>query len=256
MNLIASLLVRNELGRYLRPCIAHLLDFCDEIRVMDDGSTDGTADWLEAQDRVHVLRQSASSFFEHEGRARNASLAWTMQGRPTHVLAIDADEFVTDGALVRNSCQVNRGPGVWSLIMEEVWKADDGRLWTRQDGGWREHPIPILWRAPRARVAATGAWQIADRQLACGRTPTILRRFRPVVPSGSSVLHFGWSCEADRAERHRRYVEADGGRFHASAHLNSIMWPDRKVRLAGREWPAGLDRDVLLARIRREAVPA
>jgi glycosyltransferase involved in cell wall biosynthesis len=50
VKLIASLIVRNELKRYLEPCVAHLLEFCDEIRVLDDRSDDGTREWLAKQE--------------------------------------------------------------------------------------------------------------------------------------------------------------------------------------------------------------
>lgn len=260
MKLIASLIVRNELDRYLKPCIEHLLEFCDEIRVTDDASTDGTAEWLAEQDRVEVVQIAAPSFFAHEGRARNAALAWTMGGNPSHILALDADEFVTDGAAIRRACEADKGRGVWSLGLEEVWRADERNLYVREDGGWRAQAngIPILWRAPQPRAAKTTAWQVADRALACGREPVAVRRLGRALPSGSAVLHFGWSCEADRAARYARYVEHDGGRFHRNAHLDSIMWPDDLVRLRRRPWPPALApfRDAIVARGNRRAVPA
>ncbi len=257
MNLVASLIVRNELDRFLRPCIASLFAFCDEIRVLNDHSTDGSDEWLREQERVSVTDSRAAPMFEHEGAARNALLQWTFQAKPTHVLSVDADEFVTNGAAIRAACEANAGHGSWSLGLEEVWKADERSLWIRQDGGWKaqERGIPILWRAPSPRQGAMGAWQVPMRQLACGREPAAVRRFRP-IPSGSGLLHYGWACEADRAARYARYVEHDGGRFHNRAHLDSIMWTDRRVRLTRRPWPAGIDRVALLERIRREAVTA
>jgi len=248
MKLVAAMIVRNELGRYLRPCVESLLTFCDEVRVYDDGSDDGSREWLQAQERVAVTATAGTHFFEHEGRARNAALRWAMKGAPTHLLAVDADEFVSDGQAVRAACDEDAGRGVWALGMQEVWKADAGNLWLRIDGGWRaqEAGIPILWRAPPARVAQTGAWQIPDRALACGREPLAVRRLGRPIRVPADVLHFGWANENDRARRYARYVEHDGGRFHRSQHLDSIMWPDRRVRLKRRHWPPGLDREAII----------
>ncbi len=228
MNLIASLIVRNEFGRYLEPCVRSLLEFCDSVRVWDDCSDDGTYEWLLCQDRVAVGLEPAPSFFQHEGRARNRALRWAMDGKPTHILA------------------------VWSLGLQEVWKADERSLWLREDGGWKaqEGGVPILWRAPQGRIAHSGVWQVADRALASGREPAAVRRTR-AVPSGSGLLHFGWACEADRAARYQRYVDHDGGRFHRNAHLESIMWADRRVKLRKRPWPANLDRAAILERTRQ-----
>ena len=54
MRLVASLIGRNELSRYLVPCIESLQEFCDEIRVVDDYSTDGSFQWLSEQENVVV----------------------------------------------------------------------------------------------------------------------------------------------------------------------------------------------------------
>lgn len=261
VKLIASMIVRNELGRYLEPCLRSLLGFCDEVRILDDASDE--PGWPQALngafgadgDRIVIRRTDRPTFYEHEGRARNQLLAWTLEGKPSHVLAIDADEFVTDGNAVREVCEADQGRGAWALGLQEVWKADEQYLWTREDGGWKAqgHGIPVLWRVPSGRVAHTGAWQIAERKLACGREPQAVRRIRP-LPVRSHILHFGWTCEADRQARYQRYVDHDGGKFHRSAHLDSIMWPDEKVRLRRMRWPDGLDRQAILART--QLVPA
>lgn len=274
MKLAASVIVRNELDRYLVPFLAHLLAFVDEVRILDDGSTDGWTDllldynealrpeWNLDLDRLHVLRADESAFWQDEGAARQRLLDWTLEGEPDWILSIDADEFVSDGAALRALIETPPA-AVYSLAMQEVWQADDDCLCVRQDGGWRAHPIPILWRVPGSTVLEHDArgerkWRIADRKVAPGREPIAVRdlaRFgsRHVLPSGVDVLHFGWACEADRAARHARYVEHDGGRYHNSAHLASIMAPAGRVKLDGIDWPAGLA-DVqasVLARARR-----
>lgn len=248
MNLVGSMITRNELGRYLEHSIAALLGFCDEVRVLDDGSTDGTLEYLASLDRVAVKRRDdLAAMFEHEGRGRNDLLDWTLAGAPSHVITVDADEIVIGGAQVRQACVDDGGRGVWTLVMEEVWKADRRGLWTREDGGWRRHPVPIVWRAPAGDGGA--GWRVRDRQLACGREPLAVQRVAPKhLPA--AVLHFGWSNEAERQARYDRYVVADGGRFHAGTHLASILDADSKVRLRRRYWPAGIDADALLARVR------
>ena len=236
MRLVASMITRNELGRYLRPSIAHLREFCDEIRVLDDASDDGTCEWLCEQRGVALAVNEGPSMFEHEGRARQKLLEWTLAAAPDYVLAIDADEFVTDGAALRRSAEA--GGEALTLVMREVWKAGES-LWTREDGGWRAHPVPILWRVPPGNPKRL---RILDRALACGREPEAVRAAarRGMRPSGADVLHFGWAREEEREARYRRYAEADGGRFHASAHLNSILWPEERVKLEARPWPEGL----------------
>ena len=245
MKLVASAIVRNELGRYLELWVEHLSGFCDEIRVLDDGSEDGSLEFLAGQPKVSVLRNPGLTFFEHEGRARNTLLEWTLAADPDYVLSIDADEFVGDPGLVLRA--IRRHGHVYTLQMEEVWRVDEDHLHIRIDHQWRPRPCPILWRAPQGPDLSL--WEIPDVQLACGREPIIVRRTRGAV-SGSSVFHFGWARERERQARAERYFEHDGGRFHRDAHLQSILWPDDRVGIRSRSWPPGLSdlRERIVAR--------
>lgn len=250
IRLVASLIVKNEMGRYLRPNIKHLLDFCDEIRVLDDGSSDGGTEYLDGFNRVHVAGNEGHTFFEHEGEARNALLSWTMEAEPTHILAIDADEFVADGGLLRAELEADPTSLVWPLCMMEVWEADEKGVRYRLDGGWQPHPVPILYRVPPVR---DNTWRIAERKLACGREPMAVRqsyRHRAgAIPT--EILHFGWANQAERQARYERYAVADGGRFHQSTHLQSILWGPDKTRLCDCPWPPGLEplKPILTARV-------
>lgn len=249
--LIASLITKNELGRYLEPCIRSLQGFCDEIRVIDDHSTDGTFEFLAHQDKVAVAHSEAE-FYAHEGRARNELLDWTMRGGPTHVLNIDADEFIADGRVLRQAIESSQIPAVWTIRMQEIWKLDANSLFIRSDGGWRQHDAPILWKAPKPEDMRGAQWRIPDKKLSCGREPHIVREnWRNAIATGTEILHFGWTRQAEREERYQRYVEHDRGEFHASRHLRSIMYPDRRVKLRTRPWPAGLleFREDLMAKV-------
>lgn len=255
MKLTASLICRNELGRYLDPCVGHLLEFCDEIRVLDDSSDDGTLEWFAAlaDPRIEVLsreavRGSEEAFHKH-AHSRNQLLEFTLLGQPTHILAIDADEFIDDGTALRKACE-QRGFDAWRLCLEEVWDAEPGRLLVRQDGGWNEHDVAMLWRPDRH-----GVRQIVDRGHATGRVPAGVGG-RRCGHACVSLLHFGWANKAERAERYERYAVGDGGRFHAKRHIESIMWPDERVELSEREWPAGLAtyKDAILERASAKAI--
>ena len=242
MKLIAMMVVRNEWDRYLEQCLRSLMEFCDEIRILDDGSTD---EWNqmavhayppEWEEKVKVLWQDHSTFYAHEGITRQALLEWTMKGNPTHILAIDADEFVADGPLLRERMEEGCHTGVWKLSMTEVWKASKDSLSVRYDGAWKPRPIGIAFEVPAdhwENRQLRRHWRMNDRALACGRTPlyTTMAGNRTTSDPVTRILHFGWACEADRDARYQRYVEHDGGAHHASKHLISIMWGDDQVQL-------------------------
>lgn len=255
MKLVASMIVHNEMQRYLTLAVTHLLTYCDEIRVLDDGSTDGTYEWLAEHDRVEVLANPGPSFFEHEGRARQNLIEWTFASDPDYVLAIDADEFVGEPAVLRESIE-GLSP-VYLLSLVEAWKIDPGGISIRVDGLWGPRKIPILYQPPgrlppqssarrpqrRGTTAATDmqSWRIADRQLACGREPVAVVRAAARAPLvGTNIFHFGWTRQSERQARAERYFEHDQGRFHQDRHLQSILFPDDRVGLRGLPWPVGL----------------
>lgn len=255
VRLVASIIVRNEADRYLAECLAALTGFCDDIVAVDDASDDGSTEILAAFG-VLTQRNERPMFFEHEGRARNSLLQFTLAQRPTHVLAIDCDEFVANGQQLRQSIETSRNVHVWTLNMQEIWGGSPAALLVRQDGGWREHAVPIVYAVPPRRNAHV--WQIADRALACGREPMAVARLRNRArPSGTEILHFGWANEADRQARYDRYVEHDGGRFHRNTHIESIMWGDDKVETSSQPWPESLadQMNAIGARMLRGAAP-
>lgn len=236
MKLVASLIVRNEADRYLEPCLDHLAEFCDEVVVLDDGSDDGTPE-IAASAGVNLLRSEAPEFDAHEGRARQTLLAYTLAQEPTHILAIDADEFIDDGLKLREQIEHSqRLVGVWHLRMEEIWELDGDCLCIREDRLWRSHNQPIVWRALEGVK-----WQIADKALASGRVPPAAWQARSRHLNNRSVLHFGWANESTRQARYDRYMRIDCGRFHRDDHLRSIMLPPEQIMLRGRPWPAALE---------------
>jgi glycosyltransferase involved in cell wall biosynthesis len=246
VRLAASLVVRNELDRYLKPCIAHLLEFVDLIVILDDASDDGTREWLSERDdeRIVVEQQYESTFYRHEGRTRQLLVDVVLEQSPTHVISLDGDELISNDGALRARIEAEPDVPVWSLMMEEVWRADADALWIRQDGGWRAHPLPVLWRAPQNGERFT----MLDKKLACRRVPMEVLAQR-AKPSGMSVLHFGWTDKATRQARYDRYAKHDGGKFHASSHLRSILWDDARVKLQRRDWPEGEVFDPLRERV-------
>jgi hypothetical protein len=66
-------------------------------------------------------------------------------------------------------------------------------------------------------------------------------------PVGTSILHFGWARESERQSRYDRYAKHDGGQFHASQHLESILWSEDRIQLSARGWPVSLDAEAILS---------
>jgi glycosyltransferase involved in cell wall biosynthesis len=263
MRLLAAMIVRDELDRYLPEALDRLLDFCDEVVVFDDGSADRTGDWLAEytlRKRRRILQpRSSISVWDRlgEGAARQKLLDYVLafQPAPDWALSIDADEIVSDGQALRSFLERHdpfEVPAAVSLTMREVWEREthlhgyldedpeEIEVWqVRVDGGWAPREVPVVWTPPHRKLSSRERWEygwtIPNRRLACGREPECVRLL-DAVPSGVDLLHLGWSDPAEREARVERYMRIDGGRFHASEHLRSILGrePELKPYLAPR----------------------
>ena len=240
MHLIAAMPVRNEMGRYLQRSVEHALTYCDEVRVLDNGSDDGSAEWLEAQDRVSVEHREGLGWMEeggHEGAVRQALLEHALAGEPTHVLALDADEIVPKGKDLRATLKGRPRQPVWALRVVEAWSTDPWLI--RVDGGWRPRHAPIVYRVPGERGPDWHAR--TDLRLACPREPVAVAKLyrgagrRTKLPI--DLVHLGWANPAEREIRAARYFEHDDGQFHRNEHLESILWTDERLQLQGYSMP-------------------
>ncbi len=246
------MIVRNEMDRFLPLAVTHLLSYCDEIRVLDDNSDDGTFEWLRRQRRVKVARNDGPSFYEYESKARQLLLQWTLDARPDYVLSIDADEFVGQPGRIQSLLGRVGTASVYTLDMQEIWEVTAQEIRLRMDGLWGPRRCPILWRAPENPDDV--GWHIPDRKLACGREPLAVRRSR-FEPTNIPVLHFGWTRRSQREERAERYFVHDQGQFHKDAHLQSILWPDERIKLVAKPWPQNMQHLIgpLLENVNRDA---
>jgi hypothetical protein len=240
-----------EQDRYLAPFLDHLLDFCDEVRVR----CEDTEILFDPALAVEVM-YAKPSFFNHEGNARQQLLEHAMRGLPTHLLAIDADEFVGDGQKLRAAMEAGGQNGVWKLEMTEVWGADKDALHVRMDGKWPPRPIGIAFEVPQdhhVNRQKRRHWRLPPSAAASGRVPILTQAAsnRTSVPPTTSVLHFGWACKADRVARHARYANAEGF-GHDNRHIASIMFSDAQVQTKPIPWPPSLDKKTLLARVNRK----
>jgi hypothetical protein len=234
VKLIASMMVGpGEEGRYLWPCIEHLCKFCDLVVVRTEPGQWEIQRTAPGDHCQLVAFKGTVPFYEHEGRARQELLDFTLQQEPTHILAIDSDEFIEDGQAVRRACEEEHR--LWHLCLQEVWNANIHRIETRQDGGWQEHDNACLWRV----TESAHTFRFPDQALACGRVPPGVLQASTAAQGHTctGLLHFGWTNRSERAARHERYAIHDGGRYHQSFHLRSILWDDDRTILHNRPWP-------------------
>ena len=124
-------------------------DFEDfELIVVDDGSTDATAEFLDTYPDICVLRQ------EHRGvsAARNAGIA---RASGQFLAFLDSDDLWLPGKLTAQVAFLNRHPNALICQTEEIWTRNGVRVnpkkrHTKTSGMIFEHSLELCLVSPSA----------------------------------------------------------------------------------------------------------
>ncbi len=219
---IAQMIGRNEAQRYVREVLEHLAPLVDMIVYTDDASHDATPD-IFREFSAHVYQNSESLFGVHEGQLRQS--AWENLSKHAQVgdwiLAIDCDEklYATDPAKSLYDLLQTTQYHALAVMFVHMWNERQYRI----DKAWTPEPQSRIYRY----VAGS---PFPDNQLACGSAPEYVRLMEltgKVLPDTGLVMqHLGYMRESDRRDKHERYMDIDGRRFHSLAHLQSILDPN------------------------------
>ncbi len=152
INISAAIITLNEAVRIDR-CLASL-SFCDEIVLVDSGSTDGTPA-LAGRYTDRVFHEE----FKGDGRQKNIAVSKT---RGRWVFLIDADEVVSSALsaeilntvrsydLLTGDSRQSPGQGAGPVAWELPRRNYVGGVWVRH-GGWFPDFQTRLWQRGKAR---------------------------------------------------------------------------------------------------------
>lgn len=218
-KIILSMIMKNEADRYLRPCLENAKRYITEAVIIDDGSTDNSAEvCLEALDGipVHLIRNNISKF-TNEVSLRKQQWEETIKRNPDWILCIDADEIFED----------RFADGVKKLVSNTKADALYFRLYDfwdmnhyRDDEYWKAHHY---YRPFLIRYKPNIDYHWKETPQHCGRFPLNINDFKRQY-SPLRLKHYGWAKAKDRIEKYERYQKLDpGAQYGWKEQYDSIL---------------------------------
>ncbi|WP_339221708.1 glycosyltransferase family 2 protein [Paenibacillus sp. FSL H8-0332] len=203
-KLTLTMIVKNEGTRFLRQVLEEHRKYIDEAVIIDDASTDNTADICrEALEGIplHLIHNPVSRF-HNESELRKQQWEAVVKTRPEWILNLDGDELFescfpeeVDSLLRTADCDL------FCFRLYDFW--DEASY--REDMYWKAHQSyrPFLLRY---REDFTYAWN--DLPQHCGRLPENIFELSHQL-SNLRLKHLGWSKPEFRLEKYLRYMLLD-----------------------------------------------
>lgn len=222
-KLTAMMIVRNEANRYLKMVLDDLVQYVDEIVILDDNSTDNTYELCATYPKVVVLdRVRKGEFGQDESVPRWSLWQATLRTNPDWILAVDADEVFENRfkSVVRS--MINQTTYDWyAFRFYHFWHS---MTHYRVDKLWA--PINYGPRLVRYIPGARYTWH--DKRLHGGSIPPNIYYDYPGRQSDIRIKHYGYAAGPEETRRkYEWYVARDpSSQFCPREHYDSMLDPE------------------------------
>ena len=217
-------LVRNEADKFLPQALKAWGQISDIILVLDDNSTDGTMDVLQAYDGEIQIKQRESpvAAWGNESVARRELWDMAQASNCDWLFFLDADMCPAADPRRHFTDSVD----ACSFWLYDLWQVE-GQFRYRSDNFWKGHTWPRTWAVRNPKNVFVPEW--SDRGVHCGHLPTNLTtsiEITPPPPSGA-MLHYAYSTPALRQTKYEQYASIkDQLSVQEVAHAASILDPE------------------------------
>lgn len=221
---------RGNLERFFQ----HVRPLVDAVVVYDDGSTDGTYEYLLAH-TPHLIR-SPRNDFTNEIAHKQQLLDRALELAPDYILWLDADEVLAsdDPEDLQLLCAWSAGRDLDGVELHEVnlWRSDS---WRRLDSSYDLGWFVRLWRATPGMRYETLAQGLHQPPF-----PSSIRRLDRYP--NLRVLHYGFANECNLAHKYLLY-RAHGQRGYDM--LDRLISEERLVveKVPEKDFPVDLRHD-------------
>jgi len=225
----------NEAHRYLKECIEASGEFADKVLLIDDCSTDETADVARAAG-AHVIKVEKNMAGQSENMLRSFMWQCVDKIAPDWVFLLDADEMFEKSAPARlkemmDTCK--KDVHAFRFPILHMW-GDTSHY--RTDGQWGGYTNIRLVKfdTELSNNFPSGRWH-------SGNVPKEYRS--NAKETNVHILHLGYVRERDRVEKYLKHMQRGGneGVGIATEHLVSILDDNPKVSKWGKGLPVHVD---------------
>lgn len=224
-RIVLQMTVHNECNKYLERCLASVKDLVDYYVIVDDASTDGTVELLEAllQGLPHTIIKNEVSMFHEEYKLRKKLWDEAIRHDPGWIMSLDADEVLQENGteLIRQLIKNNEIDG-YSFKYYDMWNENE----YREDEFWHSH-----WGFRPYLMRYIGGIEYSFKQTNqhCGSFPINYYQFKHANVL-VKIKHFGWASEESRKQKYERYMRLDpDGKYGHIEQYESIL--DEKPNL-------------------------